>query len=131
MNKGDYDKRTALHLAASEGLLPAVRFLIEDAKADTAPVDRWGFTPLDDAVRGKHRNVVDFLTMYLPTASPGMAARPKNGGSATGTWLPPIEDAPRADEQGAEDGEPISEGSANATNDDGERSNGPIARVGA
>jgi ankyrin repeat protein len=28
VNVGDYDKRTAIHLAASEGLLPVVRVLV-------------------------------------------------------------------------------------------------------
>ena len=41
------DKRTALHLAASEGLVDVVRYLIEEAEADASPVDRWGGTPLD------------------------------------------------------------------------------------
>ena len=28
VNQGDYDQRTALHLAASEGLLETVKFLV-------------------------------------------------------------------------------------------------------
>ena len=51
VNCSDYDHRTPLHLAASEGLLPVVVFLLEDAGAEHSPVDRWGGTPLDDAVR--------------------------------------------------------------------------------
>ena len=42
VDQGDYDSRTALHLAASEGLLPVVVFLLEDAHAEHSPVDRWG-----------------------------------------------------------------------------------------
>ena len=51
VNQSDYDHRTPLHLAASEGLLPVVVFLLEDAKAQHSPTDRWGGTPLDDVVR--------------------------------------------------------------------------------
>ena len=51
-NTGDYDRRTPLHVAASEGRLEAVRYLVDEAKADPSPVDRWGNTPLDDALRG-------------------------------------------------------------------------------
>mmetsp|Transcript_51611 Transcript_51611/g.142891 ORF Transcript_51611/g.142891 Transcript_51611/m.142891 type:complete len:219 (+) Transcript_51611:513-1169(+) len=58
---GDYDKRTAIHLAASEGRLEVVKFLIEEAGANHSPEDRWGGTPLDDAMRHSHMHVIDFL----------------------------------------------------------------------
>eukprot|EP00966_Prymnesium_polylepis_P094797 2195072-Prymnesium_polylepis.1 len=61
MNTGDYDKRTAMHLAASKGRLEVVRFLIEEAGAKHSPADRWGGTPLDDATRHEHTHVIDFL----------------------------------------------------------------------
>ena len=32
-----------------------------DLGADVSPVDRWGGTPLDDALRGGHDRVADFL----------------------------------------------------------------------
>lgn len=56
VNEGDYDQRTALHLAASEGLLEVVQYLVCDAKADPSPIDRWGGTPLDDAIRSSHQS---------------------------------------------------------------------------
>jgi len=56
VNAGDYDRRTALHLAASEGLLETIHFLIEEAGADHSPIDRWGGTPLDDAMRQGHHS---------------------------------------------------------------------------
>jgi hyperpolarization activated cyclic nucleotide-gated potassium channel 4 len=57
----DYDRRTAIHLAASQGHLEAVTLLIDEAGADPSPVDRWGGTPLDDAIRSGHGEVVAFL----------------------------------------------------------------------
>ena len=60
-DKGDYDKRTALHLAASEGAFDAVVCLVEELGAKVSPVDRWGGTPLDDAVREGHTKVSEYL----------------------------------------------------------------------
>ena len=59
---GDYDKRTPLHLAASENHIDALRFLILEAKVqDVSPLDRWSNTPLDDAIRCKHQEAAAFL----------------------------------------------------------------------
>lgn len=43
VNASDYDGRTALHLAASDGHVPVVEFLLHHG-ADVNPVDRWGDT---------------------------------------------------------------------------------------
>mmetsp|Transcript_8783 Transcript_8783/g.23071 ORF Transcript_8783/g.23071 Transcript_8783/m.23071 type:complete len:1096 (-) Transcript_8783:171-3458(-) len=64
VSQGDYDKRTALHLAASNGHLEMVRILIRESKADVNPVDRWGGTPADDAIRSKHQEVADYLLRH-------------------------------------------------------------------
>ena len=61
MNQSDYDNRTAVHIAASEGHVHILRLLIEDFGADHSPVDRWGGTPLDDALRSGHKHVQSFL----------------------------------------------------------------------
>ena len=45
----DYDGRTALHLAVCGGNLTVVKFLIDKAKCNVNPLDRWNSTPLDDA----------------------------------------------------------------------------------
>ncbi|CAE7436606.1 unnamed protein product, partial [Symbiodinium sp. CCMP2456] len=54
VNLADYDSRTALHLAATEGQLLAVSFLLGTARANSSPQDRWLSTPLQDAIRAGH-----------------------------------------------------------------------------
>ena len=52
---GDYDGRTALHLAASEGQVSVLHYLLDqDPPLDVNCVDRVGGTPLEDAVRHGH-----------------------------------------------------------------------------
>lgn len=46
MNDCDYDKRTALHVAACEGHVDAVRLLVREG-ADLNITDRYNATPLD------------------------------------------------------------------------------------
>ena len=41
MGQGDYDRRTALHLAAAEGHLEVVRFLLVKCKVNPKPQDRY------------------------------------------------------------------------------------------
>jgi hypothetical protein len=62
VDEGDYDQRTAIHLAASEGSLQAIRCLVEEFHAKLSPIDRWGGTPLDDAIRGGHNAVAQYLS---------------------------------------------------------------------
>ena len=76
IDQGDYDKRTALHLAASEGLLPVVTALIDELGASLSLVDRWGGTPLDDAIRSGHQEVISFLKSRGATRGHGAKADP-------------------------------------------------------
>jgi len=58
---GDYDGRTPIHLACSEGHISIAEFLIDAGLKNVNPVDRWGNTPLDDARRGGFDNLVTYL----------------------------------------------------------------------
>ena len=57
MNAGDYDRRTALHLAAAEGRVAVVMKLCEHG-ADIRFRDRWGHDAIDAATGGGHADLV-------------------------------------------------------------------------
>lgn len=59
-NAGDYDNRTALHLAAASGSQKSVEFLLNN-NADPNVADRWGGLPLMDAVKEGHHMVALIL----------------------------------------------------------------------
>jgi len=50
----DYDGRTAMHVAASEGHYEIVQFLLDNCKTSISLQDRFGHTPLDDAKNFNH-----------------------------------------------------------------------------
>ena len=56
VNCADFDGRTALHLASSQGNLRVVELLLS-MEADVNKQDRWGHTPLDESV-GKGHDLV-------------------------------------------------------------------------
>lgn len=63
-NFRDYDRRTALHVAASEGHLHSVQYLIQTCHVKVNRSDRWGGSPLDDAHRHRHLDVVAYLRQH-------------------------------------------------------------------
>jgi len=50
-----------MHLAASEGHIDVLAYLVDEANVAPSPQDRWGGTPLDDAIRARNEDAVDFL----------------------------------------------------------------------
>ena len=50
-NVRDYDQRCPMHVAASEGRILVVSYLL-GISADPNIKDRWGNTPLNDALKG-------------------------------------------------------------------------------
>ncbi|XP_043548805.1 glutaminase a isoform X2 [Chiloscyllium plagiosum] len=71
MEQRDYDSRTALHVAAAEGHVEVVHFLLEACKVNPFPKDRWGNTPVDEAIHFGHHDIVTILqeyqSKYMPT----------------------------------------------------------------
>jgi len=64
--EGDYDLRTAMHLAAAEGHAQCLQFLVDcmpEAKKASLlnKKDRWQGTPLDDAEQHRHESCVKLL----------------------------------------------------------------------
>lgn len=60
VNFRDYDRRTPLHIGASEGHLKLCQHLVKfGAKINRS--DRWGGSPLDDAHRHRHFDCAKYL----------------------------------------------------------------------
>lgn len=61
INIPDYDNRTALHLACSNGCIEAVEYLLSIPGINVTPEDRYRNTPLVDAIRHHHKDVQALL----------------------------------------------------------------------
>ena len=53
-SRGDYDGRRPLHIAAGCGSTEVINYIIDKHKANVNVVDRFGGTPLNDAVKHNH-----------------------------------------------------------------------------
>ncbi|XP_048095082.1 glutaminase kidney isoform, mitochondrial isoform X1 [Alosa alosa] len=82
MEQRDYDSRTALHVAAAEGHHEVVRFLLEACKVNPVPKDRWGNTPMDEAVHFGHHDVVTILQEHHNKYSPQSKEPTKDSGES-------------------------------------------------
>jgi len=60
--------RTPLHVAASEGRVQMVEYLM-NLKADPTAKDKFGNTPFNDAVRSKHDAVITVIKKFDPEIS--------------------------------------------------------------
>jgi len=114
INRGDYDRRTALHLAASEGQLHLVKMLVDELGADASPVDRWNGTPLDDAMRSGHAPVVAYLRAKGDNGKDGGTGvvAPSPTASCNGSGRSGREEIPREQSNGAPARRRMSEGQA-------------------
>ncbi|KAG9129207.1 hypothetical protein Leryth_006406 [Lithospermum erythrorhizon] len=59
-NSKDYDQRTPLHVAASQGLLQMAKLLVE-AGASVLVKDRWGHTPVQEAINSGNKIMIKLL----------------------------------------------------------------------
>ncbi|ORX92528.1 asparaginase-domain-containing protein [Basidiobolus meristosporus CBS 931.73] len=70
INARVFDERTPLHLAVSENRSAVVTYLLKQADADIAALDRWGRTPLDEArlmlsTKGSGTDLVNMLVARM------------------------------------------------------------------
>nr|XP_046166369.1 glutaminase liver isoform, mitochondrial isoform X3 [Oncorhynchus gorbuscha] len=64
VNAVDYDGRSALHVAASEGHSEVIRFLVENTGTNYSLKDRWGNTPMQEAMKHSHGPAAQLLKKY-------------------------------------------------------------------
>ena len=61
VNQGDYDGRTAMHIASSNNFYDIVRSLVLVPGINVNPVDKFEMTPLHDAILNDHTEIVALL----------------------------------------------------------------------
>ncbi|KAJ8980635.1 hypothetical protein NQ317_017931 [Molorchus minor] len=64
MTLSDYDGRTALHLATAEGHLDCVEFLLKACLVPYDVRDRWGRTPLEEALSFGHTTIMEMIQLW-------------------------------------------------------------------
>jgi len=73
-NLADYDDRTALHILACGGHIECMKYICYNAYVDVDPrvKDRWGNSPLDEAVKAGHEKCIRFLTTLIDKWNKGV-----------------------------------------------------------
>lgn len=87
MTLSDYDGRTALHLAAAEGHVDCVEFLLKHCDVPYNVRDRWGNTALDEATRFGYDQVIEQLNVWATSREKDSGTEAEQGD--TTTPLPP------------------------------------------
>ncbi|KAK1398203.1 hypothetical protein POM88_008066 [Heracleum sosnowskyi] len=82
-NSSDYDHRTPLHVAASQGLYLLAKLLLESG-ASVLSRDRWENTPLDEGRMSGNKNLIKLLEIAkssqlaeISNQSPDITGNPK------------------------------------------------------
>lgn len=65
-NIQDYDLRSLLHVASAEGHMEIVKYLV-DCGSNVNVLDRWGSSPLSEAIHFAHNDVARYLTQQQAT----------------------------------------------------------------
>ena len=60
----DYDRRTPLHLSCAEGSFRVTEYFLTEKKMDPNPIDRFDQTPLQGAIRGDHKMIVNLMMSH-------------------------------------------------------------------
>lgn len=97
INEGDYDKRTALHVAAGGGHVDVVQFLINQG-ADVNVEDQWGGRPIDDALEKGHTKVVELLRQSGAKTKASASSRMISSRSVFGSVASAVNDSVGGDE---------------------------------
>ncbi|GMT31356.1 hypothetical protein PFISCL1PPCAC_22653, partial [Pristionchus fissidentatus] len=80
----DYDERTVLHVAASEGDQFVLEYILSKWNENPLPVDRFGRTPLDDAEKFDKPACASLLVKAAETFDEGAEGRARAAAAATG-----------------------------------------------
>jgi len=124
MTQTDYDNRTALHLAAAEGHVECVEFLLKYCNVPPNPVDRWGQSPLEDALRFGHSVVADMIQSYIDSTTKAEAETEADGAEVIAEAAAAAEaeaEAALAAAAGADSSQPDSPTSRSASKDSDSR----------